>query len=88
MLGNLYDVVARLVKRAMGERIAPERFFASLSIILYGAAGIIDAKGLATDWLLLAIRAAYLVAALTAYTGYTWEDDPDYLVDTVGRSDF
>ncbi|MCZ7583499.1 MAG: hypothetical protein M5R36_09285 [Deltaproteobacteria bacterium] len=55
--------------------------------MIYIGAGGADTKGVTADWVLIAIRAVYMLAALVAYTAYTWETSPALLRHTVERSD-
>lgn len=86
-LGNVYDFIARLVGLARGKGLHIESFCSSLAMILYCGAGVVDVKGVISDWRFLVIRAMLVLAALISYTGYYWESDSSYLQTTVQRSD-
>ena len=88
VIGNIFDIVRKLVCWRILKTEPLEHTMASVAIIIYVLAGTVDLKGYDAGWSLLIERAVYLVAALISYTGYIWDSDSAMIEDTVERSNF
>lgn len=87
-LGNGADLLRMTARALSGRPVDWEHAGEVVALLGYLSVGYADALGSEIDWQILAIRAAYLAAALTAFTAVSWTVSPDSLTRTVRRNDW